>query len=247
MLNVGGVYDISNLNPYNKLLINYYNYYNPDPDTCKSKKDEDLQIITIPDALKKSNFIKRLKIKIETFDEDLYPTFVYKISHPLLDDLRKQENELESNISGNLKIDFKTLWDYCQFIRFAEKILNYKNDTSGIIYVDSTMYDIEERRIVFNFTDSGISYYLKLTRDRDPITSDRLHITNLIITRNYGKKLRNEFIIVNNNVKYHDDSDFYLIRDTVKNMNETMVNEMKSIYNKIDDKFLDYHLKELYK
>jgi len=151
----------------------------------------------------KKSFFKKEKTEI-----------VYEIN----DDIDKVYREIKiylDNILSKQAQDFWTLWRYCQFVRWAEKVFLYKNSINeeGLIYVDSEMTS-NEREFVFKFGE-GVSVYFKLEllqKNYVKITESAYNeVLTILVTRDYGKKMENKIIVVNGETDLENDSDIYMI------------------------------------
>lgn len=130
-----------------------------------------------------------------------------------------RERELSNTINI---VNFISLWQFCQFVRFAEKAFYYPNTPEMHLYVDSEMNDLSKRAFKIK-TDDRMEIFCNLEKVTDPINKKKINVIRLKIQRNYGKQMLNEFTIVDDFVKSKDASDtvlieniFYLISEEIK-------------------------------
>lgn len=130
--------------------------------------------------------------------------------------------------NASKSVNFITLWQFCQFVRFAEKTLFYHNDIDTSFYIDSEMNDLSMRSFKITDSDNKTDIFCSLERKKESISDKTFSIMKLTIKRNYGKQMTNEFIIVDDFVKAKDDSDKMLIENVYfiiyKNMKECFKN-----------------------
>lgn len=119
---------------------------------------------------------------------------------------------------------FSNMWEFCQFVKWAEKIVFYKNTTDNTIYVDSAIDDLDCRLLVYNNNDINIRFKLEkvLNPSYIPNTlSDVLSMNKndtpkyfksmkIIVERTYGKNMTNHFTIIDDNTDFEDMSDTLL-------------------------------------
>lgn len=125
---------------------------------------------------------------------------------------------------------YELLWSFCQFIRYAEKVIFYHNTLESTIYVDSDLLDFEKRAMKITTKDTDISLILKKVEN----PADRytpFKVINLEIKRHFGKEMLNKFTIVNGEVKYNDSGDIALI--TI--INQLLINVMEKAVKEIFD------------
>ncbi len=117
--------------------------------------------------------------------------------------------------SENHKLSFVMLWEYSEFIRWCEKMFLYENNPSQTIYSDTPIDSIDTRTLVINKIGFSIIINLKMSQRADfDNKSDKLifhEIEEINIKRNYGKELMNKFRIIDDNVKFNDESDKLLL------------------------------------
>ena len=120
---------------------------------------------------------------------------------------------------------FSNMWEFCQFVKWAEKIVFYKNTTDNPIYVDSAIDDLDCRLLVYNDKDINIRFKLEkvLNPSYIPNTlSDVLSMNKndtpkyfksmkIVVERTYGKGMTNHFTIIDDNTDFKDQSDTMLL------------------------------------
>lgn len=148
--------------------------------------------------------------------------------YPLRDNeseiIKDQLYELQHNtILAPASMSFENLWQFCQFVKFAEKVYFYPNDSTNAFYVDTSLFDAEKR--VFSINDELGNYQIlfKLEKQKEKVTDSELKIIRIVVNRNFGRKMSNEFIVVNAEVKFNDESDSYLIAN-INNILKTRIN-----------------------
>ena len=139
------------------------------------------------------------------------------------------------NILSNQSQEFWTLWRVCQFIRFSEKVLLYKNDPNGTFFVDSEM-NADERAFVIRFNDTEIQFKLQLLPRMNigTITSEDSKYTEaitILVNRMFGKEMKTKIVIVDKYTDLADDSDVYLINQINKYLNFCMFYMFTDILN----------------
>lgn len=156
------------------------------------------------------------KIKINDYDKCRF----------IHDSVRKELDEFiaEECINDNL-LSFNSIWQFCQFVRYAEKVVFYKNTPDNKLYVDSNMVDVKER--IFTVTEFDTLYKFKLERVVEPITKEECKVITLNVCRQYGKEMNNIFTIVNEDIKFNDQSDEYLINTINLILEDSMKHVLK--------------------
>jgi len=129
-------------------------------------------------------------------------------------------------------VNFKSMWQFCQFVRFAEKVFNYINRPERKLYVDSDMNDLSKRSFKISTDDKTMDIFCFLEKVNEPINKKNICVIRLKIQRKYGKQMMNEFTIVDDFVKSKDTSDSMLI-DNIFNLIAT---EMKDTFSSIISK-----------
>lgn len=132
---------------------------------------------------------------------------------------------------------FITLWQVCQFIKWAEELGFYYNNLDSPIYADANLDD--ERKFKITTDDKKTDIIFALSMKKDPVNIDMLKIINIKVKRNYGNKIESTYIIVNNNVKYNDSADIY----TMNNINILLTERIASVYIMIYRRIWNYAIK----
>jgi len=196
--------DILEYNKYINIFNSIYNY-------ISTTKDKDISELEIEPAKGFKKF-KKNKQKECTIRYQIISKEVKKMLNEFIDEECKMEDMLA----------FASLWQFCQFIRYAEKTIFYENTPEQSFYVDSDMFDIKERAFQIKYHDN-VEILFKLEKVSDEITKQDFKVITLNVNRLYGKKMSNIFKIVDEDVKTNDTSDIYLI-DMV---NDILYKEMK--------------------
>lgn len=132
---------------------------------------------------------------------------------------------------------FFDLWEFCQFVKFAEKAFFYYNDPSKLFYVDSNIDEYNKRKFVIKDEENKYQLLFSLEKINCPennFDSQPLEVIQLYVNRNYGRKMTNEFTIVNTEVKYNDDADIYLI----DNINRIIYKRISDVFDEIKNSLL---------
>ena len=130
-----------------------------------------------------------------------------------MDQFLKEEFEPHphsTNPDKNIVRTFEQMWDFAQFVRYAEKTIFYQNVPEHSFYVDSPL-DADEERMFAITTRKEITIVFKLKWVYDTTQKQTLKVINIKVTRDFGKNMINEYTIVNGEVKLKDDSDYTLI------------------------------------
>ena len=147
------------------------------------------------------------------------------------------KDKIKSFIFEDCKIEdmlsFASMWQFCQFIRYAEKTIFLKNRPESNFYVDSDMIDVKSRVFIIKNEDTEIIF--KLEKIPDEITKTEFKTITLNIKRLYGKQMTNIFTIVNEDVKCNDSSDLYLINTVNKILYDEMLRELEACVEKLLD------------
>ena len=182
----------------------------------------------------------------------------YKIKLPNIKNTKEEINDivyLEDNhldkLLGMLEepISFILLWQYCQFVRWAEKVVFYENDTDKPICVDSDMNELECR--IFALKSYNMQALFKIEMIDNPVykpnTFTELFKNNkddippyfksvkLKISRLYGKKLSNTYTILDENLDYEDDSDIYLMKTINHELKIALEASIRDIFDRITE------------
>ncbi len=126
-----------------------------------------------------------------------------------IDEFIKQDFEPVKGKDKNITRSFEQMWYFAQFVRYAEKVVFYSNDTTKPIFVDSPLDEDHER--IFVITKDNYELKFKLQWIYDTTAKQMIKVINIKVSRSFGKEMTNEYIIVDGNVKLNDVSDFTLI------------------------------------
>lgn len=127
-------------------------------------------------------------------------------------------------------LGFSSLWQFAQFVKYAEKTIFYPNKSNNSLYVSTDMNEVKNRIIILN-TDAKIK--LKLEKANDPINDKIYNIINLSIERDLDDKTKNIFTIVDADVKLEDCSDLYLINSVNHDLYNCVINTFMEIFKKL--------------
>lgn len=119
------------------------------------------------------------------------------------------ERFVEDNFEFEDALSFNSIWQFCQFVRYAEKVIMCDNNPNDYLYVDSDILAPDERE--FMIKNDDVSYRFKLNKVRDSVNKKEIKVITINVERNFGKKMVNIFTVVDNDVKFNDISDMYLI------------------------------------
>lgn len=221
------------------------------------------------DFLKDNTFITLatklydLKIMHEIEDPDLV-TYTYKktglfktekVKHYEPEDvLRKQiRNFISDNLheENDTPLAFRTIWEFCDFVRWAEKTIFYHNDLANRVIVDSAMgagiINDDPKVVVFQpvlSQDVNIKLELRkmkvnrqsvLDLDNVEYTSEYSKIINIEVSRHYGKNLKSKYVVVDENVNYKDLSDIYLMNTLNRIIKECIITVFREIIFEIEN------------
>lgn len=190
-----------------------------------------IQVIE-PPTVEKLSFFDKLKGKEPVKTPPIYSeskdAFIESFDEKI-DEFVKQDFEPTDKEGKNIVRSFEQMWYFAQFVRYAEKVIFYKNDTDKPLYVDSALDEDKDRIFVIKKDDYDIRF--KLQWLYDTTAKKMLKIINIKISRFYGKEMTNEYIIVDSNVKLKDSSDFVLITIINNILFEATLDTYKSIMN----------------
>lgn len=141
-----------------------------------------------------------------------------------------------NDILSNPSQTFWTLWQVCQFLRWAEKVFLYDNDPEKDLFIDSAM-DADERCIMFTFANTIFKIKLQLISKPEVKITDSAYnqVITILIQRQYGKKMENKYISVDGYVDMIDDSDTY----TLNQVNRFLNIKLRDAFNAVLAKLLD--------
>ncbi len=148
-------------------------------------------------------------------------------------------NEFTNDIDKKVPT-FEDMWDFCEFIRIAEKIFFYENTPeSSKIYSECTIGDQSStRKFVLKYDKYDILFTLEKAKILDrSLLKDQ--VIKIHVRRLYGLQMENKYTIINSNMDFLSDSDLYLINE----INRLLQENMKSIFvNIIEKAFLDKYV-----
>lgn len=148
------------------------------------------------------------------------------------DTLKTYLNDILSNPSQT----FWTLWQVCQFLRWAEKVFLYDNNPDKDLFIDSAM-DADERCIMFTFANTVFKIKLQLVSKPEVKLTEPAYnqVITILIQRQYGKKMENKYISVDGYADMIDDSDLY----TLNQVNRFLNIKLREAFNSILGKLLE--------
>ncbi len=138
--------------------------------------------------------------------------------------------------------------NYCNMIRFAEKLNLYSNNANDHIYVESELYSENSCNFVIRNNSNNIDHtiLIKCTEKEDTVSQTLLKIIEISIERYNGKQMKNKIIIVNGYVKVNNISDTYLflsilnsIYNNIINANSQLCNKLYNLVEQYDDRWYD--------
>ena len=145
---------------------------------------------------------------------------------------------------------FNNLWQFCQFVRWAEKVVFYRNEAINKLYVDSAIDDVDCRLIVYSEEDIQIK--IKMEKVTNPAyipntLSDILSMNKdvqqyfksmkIVVDRKYGKEMTNKFTIIDNDTEFDDFSDKMLYETICKKFLDEIHNITILIFHMIYDTY----------
>lgn len=148
------------------------------------------------------------------------------------DQFIKEECQIEDMLT------FSSIWQFCQFVRYAEKTIFYPNKLENDFYVDSDMLELQSRKLSIKLYDTDIK--LDLEKISDNISKHEFKTIKLNINRLYGKKMTNMFTIVDEDVKCYDSSDTYLINTVNKLLYDNMILTLVAILQHLVNIYINY-------
>ena len=207
--------DILLYNKYIDFFTTLYNY-------ISESKDKELSELIEPSKYKK--FIRQHRCcSINTQKRIIIHDEVIK----KLDSFIEEECAIEDMLS------FGSLWRFCQFVRYAEKTIFYENTLDQDFYVDSDMYEVSERSFQLK-SIYEVEVLFKLEKTRDKVNNEEFKVITLNVKRLYGKQMMNTFTIVNEDVKFNDSSDLYLINTINNFLYRELLATLKNIVNTLE-------------
>src|SRR5574344_1428899 len=121
---------------------------------------------------KKAKFIQHLRGETDKY------RFVYS-------DKCNKRVEIESAVMDKLNdpvdcLKFETIWQFCQFVKYAEKTKFYHNDINQNLYVDSDLYDMDSRVFIIK-DEHDYQLAFKLEKREGP-NKEKIKIINLTVS-----------------------------------------------------------------
>lgn len=154
--------------------------------------------------------------------------------------------------NSDTPLSFRTIWEFCDFVRWAEKALFYDNSLSNRVIVDSVMgagiINDDPKIIVFqSVLSSTVTIRLELTKkkiiqqsvlDLDNAKDNTSHIITIEVVRHFGKSMKSKYVVVDENVNYKDLSDIYLMNTINKIVKECIINVFREIIFQIESGYI---------
>lgn len=103
---------------------------------------------------------------------------------------------------ANESPDIDVLYEFAIFVKYMEKVFFYKNDKDAIICCDSTLEE-KTRKLVFNSKELQIITTIDLDKN----------MVDVVISRNYGRNMKNGYTIINRKVDFEGKSDLVLMNN----------------------------------
>lgn len=154
------------------------------------------------------------------------PTVVKTYTNTLLDEKYKEAKEY-IKMKTESEQTFMSLWEFSDFIRWAEKLFIYENSPSNRIYSDAPMNSLESRTFLINKGMYLIYFRLKMSKnpeyDRKKNNLTFHKIIEVVVERKYGKEMKDKFTIVDEHFEYKDLSDIDLMDLINKFLNEALI------------------------
>ena len=126
-----------------------------------------IQVIE-PPTVEKLSFFDKLKgkksVKTPLVYSESKNAFI-KSFDTKIDEFVKQDFEPTDKEGKNIIRSFEQMWYFSQFVRYAEKVIFYKNDTDKPLYVDSTLDEDKDRIFVIKKDDYDIRFKLQWLYD----------------------------------------------------------------------------------
>lgn len=189
----------------------------------------------------------------ETIEEEVYTHILFfnikkkkikeKKVNKKYNDIKKQIDYKIAYINSEDSVSFFILWQFCQFIRWCDKVFFFQNTETDYIVVDSDIYSTEERNFVIQNKPNYIIYFkLSINTINGKFdTKNSIKVIELKIDRLYGKKLSTKFIIVDSKVEYRDDSDLYLINSINAILKKCITNRLTEAYKQLEEFLSDHY------
>lgn len=153
---------------------------------------------------------------------------------------------------SDIPLTFRTIWEFCDFVRWAEKALFYDNSLSTRVIVDSVMgagiINDDPKVIVFRTirsNDVDIKLELKkmkvnqesiLNLDTGVTTTSK--IITIEVSRHFGKNMKSKYVVVDENVNYKDLSDIYLMNTINKIIKDCTIAVFREVIFEIENQLI---------
>lgn len=206
--------------------------------------------ILLDNSIKEDNTIEKTDIIKKGLFKKEVNKYTIKKKFEEGSDTLKEYNRIKDHIKeiteGPMK--FSDLWQFCQFVRWAEKVIFYPNKETNTVCVDSGLLDFDQRKFVLNcnfendiidkqiryLVDEPVEGQVKFLMERTKVKENEyIHSIKIKITRNFGKKMENNFNIIDGNVEYQDTSDIFLMNVLNLKLSKSIREICIKIYDKI--------------
>ena len=144
------------------------------------------------------------------------------------------DNDFLHAENNGISRSYRQMWEFAQFVRYVEKVLFYKNNPDNDLYVDTKLDDVEKREFLINGDEYKI--YFHLNSQRDDLLDTTYNVINIKVIRDFGKKMINEYTIINEQVKLNSLGDNILII-TINNL---LFDISLKVLNEIMDKLFNF-------
>lgn len=150
---------------------------------------------------------------------------------------------------------FEDLFDFGTFVKCMEKVFFYKNDLTAKTCCDSNLQDKTTRKLIFNLNEVTLVFKLEKLNKVD-------EYIDIIVTRNFGKKMESKYTVKNAQLQYNDCNDlmltnsinillenllydyFMMIIDKIYNKKILDINELGQFYRSTDISVKDVNSNE---
>lgn len=146
--------------------------------------------------------------------------------------------KIYSRKPGNAFISFESFWQFAQFIRFAEKVSIYDNNQDRDIFVDSDLYSDTVHKLIVRI-DNDIKIFIKLEKKIGlQYEGEIIPVIYIRVAHENGKKLTNEFTIVDDSPKCRDMTDSWLLNMLTDKLTIIFTQILEEIMNNIKDIYI---------
>ena len=184
-------------------------------------------------SLRRSSFKYRFMPQRE-FEKLEESTCKSAIDSAISDCQHKIDDFIDSDFlhsENNISRSYRQLWEFCQFVRYAEKVIFYKNTLESDLYVDTKIDAVDKREFLLNGDEFKIYFHLESKKDN--ILDANYNIINIKVHREFGKKLINEYTIINQEVNLNSLGDTILINTINNILYDATLNTFNSIMKKL--------------